>query len=117
MLEQCKASFKANPSPRKLGKTYCFLYDPVSNTPTIVIGPDWQFSIVKWIAMNSLAAFTIFQSWASLKHNLAFTILGISLAENFTFILTMLINPGLAPRNPQVHSQKYLNEVQKRSNP
>ena len=93
------------------------MYDPVTNIPKIVIGPDWNLALVKWVVMNILAAFTIFASWAKWKHNLALTILGVSIVENFTFVLTVLMNPGLAPRNPEIHSQKHLKEVQRRSTP
>jgi hypothetical protein len=108
-VDRCIDAYHKDPRPRKLGFTYCFWYNQ-DNEPLIVIGPDWYFSLLKILLVNGIVSAILFSfKWTGIEK--VFKQIGILLLvfENLAFMATFLMNPGLAKRNSEVHSKKYLN--------
>ncbi len=77
-----------------------------------MIGPDYNYSLAQ-VAMANLISFFA-GIVPSIYHELdvmvavGFTLL---ICQNTAFGLTVFLNPGLPPRDPQIHSKSYINRV------
>lgn len=76
-----------------------------------MIGPDWHFSLVLALIVNVCTIGVI--AGAIHFRQIALVTPGavLLLTKNITFGSTVLMNPGLPPRNPYVHSSSYRNRV------
>ena len=110
VVEMCARNYTEDPRPRRLGKMYAFCYNK-KNEPRIVVGPDYCFSLLELALVNGILGLVVHSLFS---HELwtAFSIgFFILLAHDISFIATVTVNPGLAPRNPNAHSKGYLNYV------
>lgn len=77
-----------------------------------MIGPDWHFSLFKILLVNGIVGGIVASyKWTGSEKILKQIGILLLVFENLAFLATMLINPGLARRNPDVHSKSYLNAV------
>ena len=77
-----------------------------------MIGPDWKFSLVKLGLVNLIVGGIVSQySWEDESKLFKKVGIMVLMFENLAFLATMLLNPGLATRNPNVHSTTYMNLV------
>ncbi|CDW86650.1 UNKNOWN [Stylonychia lemnae] len=91
-IDDCKLNFDNNLYPSKLGKMYCFWYNS-KYQPRIVLGPDWAYTLIELIIVNSLAGAFI-MTIDRIAHEWLFSIgLATLMTQNFTFLLTSLANP------------------------
>lgn len=56
IVDECREHFDKNPTPWKLGNCYCFFYND-KGQPSIVIGPDWMFSIIEIAVVNVITGY------------------------------------------------------------
>eukprot|EP00347_Sterkiella_histriomuscorum_P004329 403360859 len=109
-VDECIDNFQANPQPRRLGNLICYWYNS-QNSPRIVIGPDWVFSVIELIIMNGLAGYFVFTT-DSVKHSHLFGIGFMTLLlQDISFIWLVLQNPGLPSRDIKIHTDSYINKV------
>ena len=74
-----------------------------------MIGPDWHFSIAKILLVNGIVGSIIYSfKWTDGEKVLKQIGLLLLVFENLSFLATVTLNPGLARRNPEVHSKSYL---------
>lgn len=110
-VDRCVDAYNRDPRPKCLGFTYCFWYNR-DNEPLIVVGPDWHFSLIKILLVNGLVGAILFSfKWTGSEKVLKQIGILLLVFENLCFVATFLLNPGLAKRNPSVHSKRYLNSV------
>jgi len=103
-VQECKQWFDVNPRPFKLGKCYCFFYNKETNEPRIVLGPDWIFSLIEVLVINGICGYFLITT-DTRAHPIIFEIgLVMLLLQNIAFLSTVLVNPGLAPRDISIHS-------------
>jgi hypothetical protein len=110
-VDRCIDAYNKEPRPKRLGATRCFLYTK-ENEPLIVIGPDWHFSLTKILLVNAIVGGIVASyNWTGSEKVLKQIGILLLVFENLAFLATMMVNPGLAKRNPDVHSKSYLNLV------
>jgi hypothetical protein len=79
-------------------------YDSFTNEPRLVLGPDWGFSLVELLIINGICGYFLFTTDTEM-HPILFSVgLGMLLLQNVSFLLTVLVNPGLPPRDISIHS-------------
>ena len=106
----CARAYTENPRPMRLGNMFVFWYNK-KNQPRIVIGPDFGYTCVELALVNGICGFILFNA-LTIEMTLLFGIgLALVLFHNLAFLLTVCWNQGLPPRNPNEHSQGYLNKV------
>lgn len=99
--------------PRIRGNTTCYVYNGIFNKnhtePLFVLGPTWKRSFAFVLIVNILVGIGI----DSLSHDswiFHFLYVGMIL-WNLVTIYLIVLNPGLAPRDPSIHQTKYLQEI------
>jgi hypothetical protein len=92
------------------GNTTCYMYNDVFNNrngePMFVLGPTWKKSVVYMFLTNVGVGLGI----DSLDHTswiFHFLYVGM-IFWNLVTIYLIVLNPGLAPRDPGIHQKKYL---------
>ena len=110
VVEQCARAYAANPRPRRLGKMLAFWYNK-KNEPWIVVGPDFGFSLLEMGLVNGIVGSILAKALSNEQWFLFYTGLVILILHDLAFSTTVLYNQGLPPRNPNAHSQGYLNKV------
>lgn len=86
----------------------CLLYFTFysEKEPIFTLGPDWPYSLAKLLMVNLLIGYCINsfkkESWFHYTFN------WILFLWNIVFLLLILWNPGLAPREPKIHSLDWL---------
>jgi len=96
--------------PRIRGNTTCYFYKDLSNKhngePMFVLGPTWKLSILYMAIVNTGVGIGIdhlnHDSW--MFH---FLYIGM-IFWNIVSIYLVVLNPGLAPRDPAIHQSRYL---------
>lgn len=108
---------KSSKFPKQRGNTRCFWYADMFNNrngePMFVIGPNWKKSLFFITMINILVGIGI----DSLDHGswiFHFLYLGMIL-WNLASIYLIVLNPGLAPLDPNIHTKVYLREVAARN--
>ena len=89
---------------------YAFWYNG-KNEPRVVVGPDIGFTLLELALVNGIVGLVLSGAYS---HGLSLVFwagAAILVTHNLSFLTTALMNQGLAPRNPNVHSQGYLNSV------
>ena len=111
VFDLCRKAYEEDPRPVRLGHMFCYWYND-KNEPRIVIGPHWPLSLVKIALVNGVMA-KIFEMLNQKDESWLFVGIGylLLLSENVAFLWTMCKNPGLARRDPSIHSKRYLNIV------
>ncbi len=89
---------------------FAFCYNK-KNEPRIVIGPDFAFSLLEMALVNGILGAVLnsaanHELWSVFAAGLV-----ILVGHDLAFMSTVMVNPGLAPRNPSAHSKGYLNFV------
>ena len=110
VVEKSAKAYQENPRPYRLGKMYTCWYNR-KGQPRIVIGPDFGFSLIELGMTNGICGAVVngarnAEYWTLFTVGLLFLLL-----HDLFFILTVVKNPGLPPRNPNEHSKGYLNKV------
>lgn len=86
--------------PRRRGNMLCFFYNN-SGEPLFALGPGWKRALLLVIIINIGVGIGIdsldHKSW--IYH---FLYLGM-IAWNIVTVYLILLNPGLAPRDPKIH--------------
>ena len=91
-------------TPRRLGSLYCLKYDK-NDKPKIVIGPDYWFSLLELILVNTIAlSLAIFPAFYQIEIKLGSALVLVLGFQNYCFLKTATGNHGLPPRNPAEHS-------------
>jgi hypothetical protein len=110
-VDICAKEYRENPNPRKLGNLYCFWYDK-KNNPWMVIGPDWYFSVMAAIFFNLIgSALALYPPASNGRWDLFVGGVIVLFAQNFTYGMTVMKNPGLPVRDVLTHSKLHLNRV------
>ena len=103
-------AYRENPQPFRLGKLFALWYNK-KNEPRIVVGPDVFFSFLELAIVHVIQGFVVLRA-AKLENPFIFYVgLAILISHNVAFLATVMLNPGLPPRNPNIHSRSYLNRV------
>lgn len=89
------------------GKNKVLLYDNESKTePALVLGPEWRYALWIFILVNIVVGIVIDQlTHKSFMFNVC--LLSLFLWDCMHLIL-VISNPGIAPRDPYIHSDDYL---------
>jgi hypothetical protein len=104
-------SFLADPHPFKQGNVICLWYNKETHQPRIVIGPDWCFCLLKIALLDGVTLMVIIGGFYQDLLTISLIMLTLLLLENIAYFTTVLMNPGLAPRNISGHEQSYLKGV------
>ena len=79
--------------------------------PVLVLGPDWPYALVKLLAVNLVVGYSINtfvrDSW------FYWTFDWVLFIWNLIFLLLVIWNPGMAPKDPNIHNMVYLKKIQK----
>lgn len=71
-------------------------------SPTFTIGPDWKYVVYQLVLVNIVNSFAISYLKPS---SFMYSFNSLSLVVwNGILIIMSLYNPGIAPRNPHIHS-------------
>ena len=89
----------------------CLLYyNLFSRTePFLTLGPDWQYALGAFLLFNfvyiSILANAKYVFWLNWLASINIVMI------NFFYLLTVFVNPGMAPIDPDSHHQEYLKNV------
>lgn len=91
----------------------CLLYNnsvsSLKGEPVFVLGPGWARSMAQVILVDVFVSIGIDSlENSSVVYHLLY--LGM-VAWNIVTCLLIMLNPGLAPRDPHIHTQTYLDEI------
>jgi len=112
-----KVQNESEKCPRKRGNMTCFVYNEVFNKirgePLFVLGPTWRKSMLYVLGVNILVGVGI----DTLDHRTwVYHLLYIGMIVwNLVTIYLIVLNPGLAPRDPSIHQKIYLQEISNRN--
>lgn len=99
--------------PRWRGNMFCFAYSKTifgsSREPFFTIGPDWKFTLMEVILFNLLMLLPLRHVSPS-RIYFQFCI-AVLILQNFFFMLTVLVNPGMLSRDPTIHREDYLKNI------
>ena len=77
-----------------------------SNEPVFAVGPQWKNSILYFVLVNIGVGIGIdhldHDTWA--YHTCYLTLM----IWNLVTIYLVILNPGMAPRDPSIHSETYI---------
>ena len=77
--------------------------------PILCIGPDWMYSVLTFVAVNITISTVISVQPVRFKYGIMFGLnIFAHILWNVFFLITCLWNPGIAPRNPEIHEGSYL---------
>ena len=101
-----KVNFKIN----RKGKMKMFLFNK-KGEPLIVIGPDWALSF-SFMAFLNIVSFCYLFFLRNLLHKFMLYLgIIIFLVQSISFLITVLINPGIAPKDLWLENYKHLEEI------
>lgn len=93
------------------GKMKCILYleNYSKSEPAFTLGPDWKYAVMAFIGVNIITGASVEQ----LKHSsVMFHLCILSLVLwDTVHILLMFTNSGIAPRDPNIHADSYLQQI------
>lgn len=100
---------EAERQPRYRGNLFC-IYFANKSEPVFVIGPHWQYALAMLVVTNFVVGVAV----DTLKHDnwMHLPCLGALYAWDFLTVYLILINPGLSPRDPRVHTRQYLKSIE-----
>ena len=103
---------QAERQPRYRGNLFC-IYFASKSEPVFVIGPQWQYAIAMLVVTN----FVVGAAVDTLKDDnwMHPVCLAALYAWDFLTVYLILINPGLSPRDPRVHTRQYLRHIEENS--
>ena len=79
--------------------------------PRIVVGPDVIFSLVEMALVNGLIGMVLHSCQTQEIWSVFYAGLVLVVCHDLAFLSTVMYNQGLPPRNPNWHSERYLNKV------
>lgn len=75
------------------------------------MGPDWTFSLVELLVINGICGYFLY-TLDTILHPVLYNMgIVLLLLQDISFLTTVLINPGLPPRDVSIHSSSYINRV------
>ena len=110
MINNFLTFFKLEPrKPKYRGEMICY-YNDSDSEPIIVIGPHWRYAVGCLLLIDLIVGILInsqkrahwgyeFCSWTLILWN-------------FLSVYLILANPGLSPRSPSVHDERYIRKLQ-----
>ena len=98
------------------GNCFCFFYiDGINkNEPMLTLGPDFKFTLLELILFNAIILFST--NWDGLTNIYQKIVLSFIIIQNFSFLATALLNPGMLDRNPRIHEIEYLKKLAEQDN-
>ena len=91
---------------------HCLLYfDSYSKSePILTLGPDWPYVAAKFLIINFIVGYSIntFEKTSWFHYIFEWVLF----TWNILFVVLCLWNPGIAPKDPNVHSIEYLKKLQ-----
>lgn len=94
-------------NPDYRGNTICLFYQ--NNEPLITIGPNYKFSLLEIFLTNILMYFALVAR-SKIQFLWHVSIIVVVL-KNVSFLLVVLVNPGLLPRDPNLHNRGRLRHI------
>jgi hypothetical protein len=77
----------------------------------LVLGPDWSFSLIEFLVINSICGYFLYTMDTVLHPTLYIAGIILLFVQDTSFLLTVFLNPGLPPRDITIHSTAYINKV------
>jgi hypothetical protein len=93
--------------PKYRGNVRCFYWDRINKSePWLTFGPDWKYLGLQLFVINAIVLISIntldHESWFFITFNC------FLIAYDVSTIIFAFANPGLAPKDPWLHTLDYL---------